>query len=226
MHKCISVVIYEIFLDFRCPHCRKWEVPFLEVFVKDFRHAPAPRTRFQPQPGLNLGSHESMNSAGRRSSFNPSLLSSNSSSMPTIRKFSLNPSSTGTLDPGHLDNNATTLKPTLSVPENEEATVEVDPLGVLGEKDEGQDFVLTVDEPSKIIEKIDPIGEPEVEGLESEVIIVPYLSPLVLRKELENVLEHEGDSCLVQSAFVDEHPIIYWNMVKFNFIVNHLDLDS
>jgi len=64
-----------------------------------------------------------------------------------------------------------------------------------------------------------------IEGIESDPIIVPYLCPLVLRKELENVLEHEGDSCLVQSRFVDEHPIIYWNLVYFfhrAYLTSHL----
>lgn len=42
---------------------------------------------------------------------------------------------------------------------------------------------------------------------------VPYLSPLVLRKELENVLDVEGDQCLCSADFVDQHPIIYWNMI-------------
>lgn len=42
---------------------------------------------------------------------------------------------------------------------------------------------------------------------------VPYLNPLVLRKELENVLTQEGDLCLSDAKFVDEHPIIYWNLI-------------
>lgn len=42
---------------------------------------------------------------------------------------------------------------------------------------------------------------------------VPYLNPLVLRKELENILAEEGDMSLRKSTFVDEHPIIYWNLV-------------
>ncbi|KAK7602608.1 hypothetical protein V9T40_008197 [Parthenolecanium corni] len=46
-----------------------------------------------------------------------------------------------------------------------------------------------------------------------EPIIVPYLNPLVLRKELESILNAEGDTSLMRSSFVDEHPIIYWNMV-------------
>lgn len=47
----------------------------------------------------------------------------------------------------------------------------------------------------------------------SDSFSVPYLNPLVLRKELENILTEEGDSSLRKSTFVDEHPIIYWNLV-------------
>lgn len=46
-----------------------------------------------------------------------------------------------------------------------------------------------------------------------ENLTVPYLNPLVLRKELENILAEEGDMSLRKSSFVDEHPIIYWNLV-------------
>ncbi|KAJ3666052.1 hypothetical protein Zmor_001507 [Zophobas morio] len=42
---------------------------------------------------------------------------------------------------------------------------------------------------------------------------VPYLNPLVLRKELENILTQEGDLSLAEAKFVDEHPIIYWNLM-------------
>ncbi|BFY98657.1 hypothetical protein BsWGS_01697 [Bradybaena similaris] len=49
----------------------------------------------------------------------------------------------------------------------------------------------------------------------SEPIVVPYLSPLVLRKEVEYVLDHEGNSCLASDTVVEEHPIIYWNLVWF-----------
>lgn len=47
----------------------------------------------------------------------------------------------------------------------------------------------------------------------SEAFSVPYLNPLVLRKELENVLAQEGDLSLSKSKFVEEHPIIYWNLM-------------
>lgn len=42
---------------------------------------------------------------------------------------------------------------------------------------------------------------------------VPYLNPLFLRKELESILAQEGDCALASTAFIDEHPIIYWNLV-------------
>lgn len=47
----------------------------------------------------------------------------------------------------------------------------------------------------------------------SESFSVPYLNPLVLRKELENILTQEGDLSLAEAKFVEEHPIIYWNLV-------------
>lgn len=47
----------------------------------------------------------------------------------------------------------------------------------------------------------------------TDSLSVPYLNPLVLRKELENILAEEGDMSLRKSTFVDEHPIIYWNLV-------------
>ncbi|XP_003740678.2 DENN domain-containing protein 4C [Galendromus occidentalis] len=43
---------------------------------------------------------------------------------------------------------------------------------------------------------------------------VPYLSPLVLQKEVENVLE-AGSEIFTRPNFVDEHPIIYWNLVWY-----------
>lgn len=44
---------------------------------------------------------------------------------------------------------------------------------------------------------------------------VPYLNPLVLRKELENILGQYGDDLLCKTNFVDKHTIIYWNLIWF-----------
>uniref|UniRef100_A0A3P9PJT6 DENN domain containing 4B n=1 Tax=Poecilia reticulata TaxID=8081 RepID=A0A3P9PJT6_POERE len=46
-------------------------------------------------------------------------------------------------------------------------------------------------------------------------VTVAYLSPLVLRKELESLLENEGESVLAQPQFLDSHSIIFWNLVWY-----------
>lgn len=48
-----------------------------------------------------------------------------------------------------------------------------------------------------------------------ERLALAYLSPLVLRKELESLVENEGSECLAQAALVDSHPILYWNLLWF-----------
>lgn len=53
-----------------------------------------------------------------------------------------------------------------------------------------------------------------------EPITVPYLNPLVLRKELENVLSQEGDTCLTKHQFIEEHPIVYWNLIWYYERIN------
>ncbi|XP_033903581.3 C-myc promoter-binding protein-like isoform X5 [Acipenser ruthenus] len=54
-------------------------------------------------------------------------------------------------------------------------------------------------------------------------VTVPYLSPLVLWKELESLLENEGDHVITVADFVDHHPIVFWNLVWY---FRRLDLPS
>nr|DBA31909.1 TPA: hypothetical protein GDO54_007666 [Pyxicephalus adspersus] len=56
-----------------------------------------------------------------------------------------------------------------------------------------------------------------------EPITVPYLSPLVVWKELESLLENEGDASITIPGFVDHHPIVFWNLVWY---FRRLDLPS
>ena len=39
-----------------------------------------------------------------------------------------------------------------------------------------------------------------------------FLSPIVIRKELENLLIMEGEQVLRDGAFVDSHATLYWNL--------------
>jgi len=56
----------------------------------------------------------------------------------------------------------------------------------------------------------------------------PYLSSLVLRKEVESLLQNEGIQVVATPQFVDQHPIIYWNLVwyfkRLNLPTNLFDL--
>jgi pentatricopeptide repeat protein len=54
----------------------------------------------------------------------------------------------------------------------------------------------------------------------SQDFTVPYLSPIVLRKELESVFETSGDNCTSSSQFIDEHPIIFWNLLWYFSRIN------
>ncbi|KAJ8247682.1 hypothetical protein GJAV_G00249060 [Gymnothorax javanicus] len=46
-------------------------------------------------------------------------------------------------------------------------------------------------------------------------VTVPYLSPMVLWKELESLLENEGDQVIAGRAIVDHHPIVFWNLLWY-----------
>ncbi|KAL0968887.1 hypothetical protein UPYG_G00273180, partial [Umbra pygmaea] len=46
-------------------------------------------------------------------------------------------------------------------------------------------------------------------------VTVPYLSPLVLWKELESLMGNEGDQVLSSPSIVDHHPIVFWNLVWY-----------
>uniref|UniRef100_A0A7N6ALV8 DENN domain containing 4A n=1 Tax=Anabas testudineus TaxID=64144 RepID=A0A7N6ALV8_ANATE len=76
--------------------------------------------------------------------------------------------------------------------------------------------------PSRLNETPDPLSM-EWQLHNPEPVTVPYLSPLVLWKELESLLENEGDSVITEADMVDHHPIIYWNLVWY---FRRLDLPS
>ncbi|XP_069561517.1 C-myc promoter-binding protein-like isoform X9 [Brachyistius frenatus] len=76
--------------------------------------------------------------------------------------------------------------------------------------------------PCRLNETTDPLSV-EWRLHNPEPVTVPYLSPLVLWKELESLLENEGDPVITEADMVDHHPIIYWNLVWY---FRRLDLPS
>ncbi|XP_053558626.1 LOW QUALITY PROTEIN: DENN domain-containing protein 4C [Bombina bombina] len=79
--------------------------------------------------------------------------------------------------------------------------------------------VSTVSLPNSLQEVVDPLEKRH----NPPPVSVPYLSPLVLRKELESLLENEGDQVIHTSTFINQHPIIFWNLVWY---FRRLDLPS
>ncbi|XP_067827358.1 C-myc promoter-binding protein isoform X3 [Heptranchias perlo] len=68
--------------------------------------------------------------------------------------------------------------------------------------------------PTNLNDSTDPLGL-EWQLSNPDPITVPYLSPLVLWKELESLLENEGDQVICMATFVDHHPIVFWNLVWY-----------
>ena len=49
---------------------------------------------------------------------------------------------------------------------------------------------------------------------ERDSITITFVSPLVLRKELENMLDNDGDIALQSAEVVEKKSVIFWNMVS------------
>ncbi|XP_015200415.2 DENN domain-containing protein 4C [Lepisosteus oculatus] len=81
--------------------------------------------------------------------------------------------------------------------------------------------VSTASLPSSLQEVSDTLGQERRPN--PLPVSVPYLSPLVLRKELESLLENEGDQVIYTHKFLNQHPIIFWNLVWY---FRRLDLPS
>ncbi|KFP16968.1 DENN domain-containing protein 4C [Egretta garzetta] len=79
--------------------------------------------------------------------------------------------------------------------------------------------ISTVSLPNSLQEVADPL----IKRPNPLPVSVPYLSPLVLRKELESLLENEGEQVIHTSKFINQHPIIFWNLVWY---FQRLDLPS
>jgi hypothetical protein len=56
-------------------------------------------------------------------------------------------------------------------------------------------------------------------GAESTSLAITFMSPPILRKQLEKVIYSQGDTFLLERSFVDRHSELYWNLVLyFNLI--------
>ncbi|KAL2078974.1 hypothetical protein ACEWY4_024718 [Coilia grayii] len=80
--------------------------------------------------------------------------------------------------------------------------------------------VSTTSLPNSLHDVADSLGQKRPNP---KPVSVPYLSPLVLRKELESLLENEGDQVIYTHKFLSQHPILFWNLLWY---FRRLDLQS
>uniref|UniRef100_A0A8C3V6G6 DENN domain containing 4C n=1 Tax=Catharus ustulatus TaxID=91951 RepID=A0A8C3V6G6_CATUS len=83
--------------------------------------------------------------------------------------------------------------------------------------------ISTVSLPNSLQEAVVSLEDPLIKQPNPAPVSVPYLSPLVLHKELESLLENEGEQVIHTSKFINQHPIIFWNLVWY---FQRLDLPS
>uniref|UniRef100_A0A8K9Y0E3 UDENN domain-containing protein n=1 Tax=Oncorhynchus mykiss TaxID=8022 RepID=A0A8K9Y0E3_ONCMY len=216
-------------LNTTCPFCRTAFLPLLHVEFHDLRTT----TAFYLNPSA---SGDSIHSTSQQATATGSTENKVGAAMdtPTPGLISFPESE----DPGEAPASQTATHKSL-IPEPAQS----DPLGLLEHQAGKRGTSLTRSnsvggplqslvaqrEPGHSVSTTSlPCSLTEMDGLGQKrpnpmPVSVPYLSPLVLRKELETLLENEGDQVIYTHKFLSQHPIIFWNLV---FYFQRLDLPS
>ncbi|XP_077432016.1 DENN domain-containing protein 4B isoform X2 [Vanacampus margaritifer] len=84
----------------------------------------------------------------------------------------------------------------------------------LGSHGEGETAARPPDEHPPLA-RCNGVGDDSAPESGATAVAVAYVSPLVLRKELESLLDHEGEAVLGQPQFLESHCIIFWNLLWF-----------
>ncbi|XP_066557342.1 C-myc promoter-binding protein isoform X2 [Amia ocellicauda] len=214
-------------LNTTCPFCGNPFLPFLNVEIRDLR-GPG-RYFLKSSPSVEEGVASSCStSAG--------LGVGQSALSPHCPAMALSPPSPkiatqhchGSTSPGSLGYSPAH---SIAIPsERRQGTGtpmahSISTLGPLEERPEAHrngHCVPTGSLPSRLNDSTDPLSL-DWRLHNPEPVTVPYLSPLVLWKELESLLENEGDQVITVSDIVDHHPIVFWNLVWY---FRRLDLPS
>ncbi|KAM9409839.1 C-myc promoter-binding protein-like [Pholidichthys leucotaenia] len=210
-------------LNTTCPFCGNPFLPFLNVEIRDMRGPgrlflkgspsvdEATTSSYSASTGLDTGT-STLSTPGPTSAVSPS------SPLITVQECSRRAQATRTEGiniptdrrQGLLSSGATMAR-------------SVSAFGPLEETTRFSCCVPTSGSlPSRLNEATDPLSV-EWPLHNPEPVTVPYLSPLVLWKELETLLENEGDPVITEADMVDHHPIIFWNLVWY---FRRLDLPS
>ncbi|XP_006831582.1 PREDICTED: C-myc promoter-binding protein isoform X2 [Chrysochloris asiatica] len=211
-------------LNTTCPFCGSLFLPFLNIEIRDLRR-PGRYFLKSSSSTENLHFPSSISSQTRPSCISASASGLDTSVVSVQRNFALNSKS-------KLQENSCARS--IQIPADRSKTSmlkcplfpmarSVSTYGPLdNEETGGQKLIPTGSLPATLQ------GATESLGLEwhlpsPEPVTVPYLSPLVVWKELESLLENEGDHAITVADFVDHHPIVFWNLVWY---FRRLDLPS
>uniref|UniRef100_A0A8C6MR53 DENN domain containing 4A n=1 Tax=Mus spicilegus TaxID=10103 RepID=A0A8C6MR53_MUSSI len=207
-------------LNTTCPFCGNLFLPFLNVEIRDLR-----------RPGRyflkSSSSTETMHFASRtrQSCISASASGLDTSSLSVQGNFDLNnksklqenPYARSIQIPAHRSKTVVSKCPLFPMARS------ISTCGPLDKDDPGgQKLIPTGSLPATLQGHTDSLGL-EWHLPSPDPVTVPYLSPLVVWKELESLLENEGDHAITVADFVDHHPIVFWNLVWY---FRRLDLPS
>ncbi|KAL1781985.1 C-myc promoter-binding protein [Sigmodon hispidus] len=211
-------------LNTTCPFCGNLFLPFLNVEIRDLRR---PGRYFLKSSSSTETMHfsSSFSNQTRQSCISASASGLNTSALSVQGNFDLNnksklqenPCARSIQIPAHRSKTAVSKCPLFPMARS------ISTFGPLDKDDPGgQKLIPTGSLPATLQGATDSLGL-EWHLPSPDPVTVPYLSPLVVWKELESLLENEGDHAITVADFVDHHPIVFWNLVWY---FRRLDLPS
>ncbi|XP_055982708.1 C-myc promoter-binding protein isoform X2 [Sorex fumeus] len=211
-------------LNTTCPFCGNLFLPFLNIEIRDLRRPGRYFLKSSPS-AENLHLPSSLSSQTRQSCISASASGLNTSVVSVQGNFDLNRKSKllesscarSIQIPTDRSNAALSKCPIFPMARSVSTSCSLD------KDDTGrQKLIPTGSLPATLQGATDSLGL-EWHLPSPDPITVPYLSPLVVWKELESLLENEGDHAITVADFVDHHPIVFWNLVWY---FRRLDLPS
>ncbi|XP_023510886.1 C-myc promoter-binding protein isoform X5 [Equus przewalskii] len=211
-------------LNTTCPFCGNLFLPFLNIEIRDLRRPGKYFLKSSPS-AENMHFPSSFSSQTRQSCISTSASGLDKSVISVPGNFDLHSKSK------LLENSCAR---SIQIPADRSKTAvskcpvfpmarSVSTYGPLDKEDTGgQKLIPTGSLPATLQGATDALGL-EWHLPSPDPVTVPYLSPLVVWKELESLLENEGDHAITVADFVDHHPIVFWNLVWY---FRRLDLPS
>uniref|UniRef100_A0A2K6SQ95 DENN domain containing 4A n=1 Tax=Saimiri boliviensis boliviensis TaxID=39432 RepID=A0A2K6SQ95_SAIBB len=211
-------------LNTTCPFCGNLFLPFLNIEIRDLRRPGRYFLKSSPSTE-NMHFPSSFSTQTRQSCISTSASGLDTSAVSVQGNFDLNSKS-------KLQENFCARS--IQIPANRSKTAmskcpifpmarSISTCGPLDKEETGrQKLIPTGSLPATLQGTTDSLGL-EWHLPSPDPVTVPYLSPLVVWKELESLLENEGDHAITVADFVDHHPIVFWNLVWY---FRRLDLPS